>query len=141
MVDQPKRNVLILCSGNSCRSQIAEALINDRLPDSWVAYSAGIEPTGTIHPLALKVLQEVGINHGGRSKGINDLPKIEMDLVITVCDLVANHCPSWLDQGKIVQMSFPDPAVKQGSEQERLEVFRSVRDSLAEEILRYLSQY
>lgn len=141
MIDQHRKKVLILCTGNSCRSQMAEALINDRMPDTWVAYSAGTEPKGYVHLLALKVLKELGISHFGKSKNIDDLPKIDFNLVITVCDDAAENCPLWLESGKRIHIGFPDPANAEGSEEERLEVFRSVRNEISEQILGYLEQF
>lgn len=141
MVDQHRKNILILCTGNSCRSQMAEALINDRMHDTWVAYSAGTKPTGYVHLLALKVLKEIGISHFGESKNIVDLPKIDFNLVITVCDDAAENCPLWLEKGKRAHISFTDPAKAEGSEEERLDVFRSVRDDISERILGYLEQF
>ena len=110
MDDHQKKNVLILCTGNSCRSQMAEALINNKLTDSWQAFSAGTEPAGFVHPLALKVLEEIGIRHQGRSKTITELFDQDFDLVITVCEEAAENCPSWLGQSRRAQISFPDPA-------------------------------
>ncbi len=79
-----KRSVLFLCTGNSCRSQIAEALVNYYLTDNWQAYSAGIVPAGYVHPLALQVLQEIGIHHNGISKNVNEYFGRDFDRVITV---------------------------------------------------------
>ncbi len=141
MVDLPRKKVLILCSGNSCRSQMAEALINDRLHDTWLAYSAGTKPKGYVHLLAIRILNELGINHFGKSKNIADLPNIDFNLVITVCDDAAENCPTWLGEGKRVHLSFPDPALAEGSEEKRLAVFRSVRDDIAEKVLGYLEKY
>lgn len=88
-----KRKVLILCSGNSCWSQMGEALVNERLGDEWRAFSAGTDPAGYVHPNAIQVLGEIGIQHQGRSKRIDELPEKDFDLVITVCDDVAENCP------------------------------------------------
>jgi arsenate reductase len=131
--------VLILCTGNSCRSQMAEALINDRLADSWQAYSAGTEPSGYVHPKAIQALQEINIMHNGVSKHINDLPTKEFDAVITVCDDAAENCPVWLGQGKRTHLGFPDPARAQGTEEEIMAVFRDVRDSIENQVLPYLA--
>jgi arsenate reductase len=131
--------VLILCTGNSCRSQMAEALINDRLADSWQAYSAGTEPSGYVHPKAIQALQEINIMHNGVSKHINDLPTKEFDAVITVCDDAAENCPVWLGQGKRTHIGFPDPARAQGTEEEIMAVFRDVRDSIENQVLPYLA--
>jgi arsenate reductase len=120
---------------------MAEALINDRLSDSWQAYSAGTEPSGYVHLLALKALHEVGIFHLGKSKTIEELPMADFDLVITVCDDAAENCPLWLGQGKRVHIGFPDPAQVEGTEEERLAAFRAIRDDIEEEVLGYLVYY
>jgi arsenate reductase len=124
------KTVLFLCTGNSCRSQMAEALVNARLSDQWQAYSAGTAPTGYVHPKAIFVLEEIGIHHQGRSKSVDELRKIEFDLVVTVCDSAAEECPLWLGPGKRVHHSFPDPAKATGSEEQILSVFRQVRDDM-----------
>lgn len=138
MIDQHRKKVLILCTGNSCNSQIAEALINDRMPDTWEAYSAGTEPTGYINSWALKVLREEGIEHVGKSKHINDLPFKEFDLVFTVCDDAAKICPSWFTKGKCVCIRIPDPAGATGTKEEILMTFRIVRDEIEAQLLNYL---
>ena len=132
------KTVLILCTGNSCRSQMAEALINQKMGDSWQAFSAGTEPSGYVHPKALQALAEVGIQHHGESKNIDDLPTKEFDAVITVCDDAAENCPVWLGRGKRAHIGFPDPAKAQGSDKEVMDVFRSVRDDIDERVLSYL---
>ena len=79
-----KRTVLFLCTGNSCRSQMAEAIVNARLGDQWRAFSAGTEPSGYVHPLAIKALSEIGIQHEGMSKHTDEFREMDFDLVITV---------------------------------------------------------
>jgi arsenate reductase len=128
------RKVMFLCTGNSCRSQMAEAIVNARLGDQWQAVSAGTIPAGYVHPLALRVLAEIGIQHQGRSKLADEFRKEKFDLVVTVCDSAAEECPLWLGQGVRVHHSFVDPAKAEGSEEEVLQVFREVRDQIAREI-------
>lgn len=130
--------VLILCTGNSCRSQMAEALINHELSGTWQAFSAGTQPSGYVHPLAIQVLAEVGIQHQGASKSTENFRGEAFDMVITVCDDAAENCPVWLGKGKRVHIGFPDPAKAEGSEEERLAVFRQVRDDIRARILPYL---
>ena len=132
------KKVLILCTGNSCRSQMAEALVNEKLSDSWQAYSAGTAPSGYVHPNAIKALAEVGIHHSGESKHIDDLPTKEFDSVITVCDDAAENCPVWLGKGVRQHIGFPDPAKAQGTEEEIMQVFRDVRDAIDQRVLSYL---
>lgn len=129
-----KRSVLFLCTGNSCRSQMAEAIVNARLSDRWTAYSAGTEPSGYVHPLALQALAEIGVEHKGRSKSVEELRQQDFDLVITVCDDAAENCPVWLGSGQKLHIGFPDPAKAEGSPEEVLGVFRAVRDAIAEQI-------
>ena len=88
-----KRKVLFLCTGNSCRSQIAEAIVNYRLGDRWEAVSAGTKPAGYVHPKVLEALTEIGIQHQGRSKSVNEFRGVDFDLVVTVCDSAAEECP------------------------------------------------
>jgi arsenate reductase (thioredoxin) len=127
--------VLFLCTGNSCRSQLAEAIINARSID-WVAFSAGTKPAGYIHPLAVEVLKEIGITHQGRSKNVNEFRECDFDLVVTVCDSANEECPLWLGKGKRIHRSFRDPALSGD-----IEVFRSVRDEIMVEIPKILDQY
>jgi len=136
-----QKTVLFLCTGNSCRSQIAEALVNDRLSDSWAAYSAGTDPAGYTHPKALAVLSEIGIEHQGDSKHIDDLGIKDFDAVITVCDDAAENCPVWLGQGKRHHISYPDPAKATGSPEAVLAEFRNVRDTMDIQIINFLKQY
>jgi len=128
------RRVLFLCSGNSCRSQMAEAIVNAHLSDQWRAFSAGTKPSGSIHPKAIQVLDEIGISHTGRSKPADEFRDQPFDLVVTVCDDANEECPLWLGKGKRAHLGFRDPAKASGSEQEILGVFRQVRDEIAEKI-------
>ena len=133
-----KRRVLFLCTGNSCRSQMAEAIVNAHLGETWQAFSAGTRPAGFIHPLALRALREIGIFHTGRSKSMAEFRNVPFDLVVTVCDSAAEECPLWLGQGKRIHMGFPDPAKATGTEEEMMSVFRSIRDNMTKQILELL---
>jgi arsenate reductase (thioredoxin) len=135
-----KRSVLFLCTGNSCRSQMAEAIVNARLSDDWRAFSAGTVPTGYVHPKAIQVLDEIGIKHAGESKSTDQFREMDLDLVVTVCDDAAENCPVWLGMGKRAHLGFPDPAKAGGTEEEQLAVFRSVRDAIAEQVPELLRQ-
>ncbi len=136
-----KQRVLFLCTGNSARSQMAEAIVNARLGNQWQAVSAGTKPTGFVHPKALAALQEIGIQHEGRSKSVDEFRDADFDLVVTVCDSAAEECPVWLGRGKRIHHSFPDPAKVQGSDEEVMNAFRAVRDAIAVEIPALLKQY
>ncbi len=129
-----KHRVLFLCIGNSCRSQLAEAIVNARLGEEWHAYSAGTKTAGHVHRNALRVLAEIGIEHPGRSKSVQEYRGQPFDLVVTVCDAAAEDCPLWLGQGQRVHLGFPDPAKATGTEAEILTAFRRVRDDIGEQI-------
>ena len=131
-----KRNVLFLCTGNSCRSQMAEAIVNARLGDRWEAVSAGTKPTGFVHPKAIEALREIGIQHEGSSKMAEEFRGMDFDLVVTVCDSAAEECPVWLGKGKRTHHSFPDPA-----KTDDMNDFRKVRDDIEREILPLLESY
>jgi len=134
------RKVLFLCTGNSCRSQMAEAIVNARLSNEWRAFSAGTKPSGYVHPNALKVLGEIGIQHEGQSKSTEQFREMDLDLVVTVCDDAAENCPLWLGKGKRVHLGFQDPAKAEGTDEEKLAVFRSVRDAIMEKVPELLGQ-
>ena len=136
-----KKQVLILCTGNSCRSQMAEGLINHYLGDTWQAYSAGTDPSGYVHPLAIKAMSDLGIDLAeNRSKSTDEFRDMALDQVITVCDDAAENCPLWLGSGNVTHIGFPDPAKATGTDQEIFAVFQQVRDDIREQVLSYLSQ-
>lgn len=132
------KKVLFLCTGNSCRSQMAEAIVNSRLGDRWQAFSAGTKPAGFVHTKALKALQEIGIDHQGSSKPAEQFQGTDFDLVVTVCDSAAEECPVWLGKGKRIHHSFPDPAKAEGTDEEIMNVFRAVRDDMEDELIQLL---
>jgi arsenate reductase (thioredoxin) len=129
------KKVLFLCTGNSCRSQMAEAIVNARLGAEWQAVSAGTKPAGYIHPKSLEALSEIGIKHDGRSKRTDEFQGVDFDLVVTVCDSAAEECPIWLGKGKRVHHSFFDPATT-----DDMDDFRRVRDEIAQIIPQILKQ-
>jgi arsenate reductase len=136
-----KRKVLILCTGNSARSQMAEGLVDHYLGDEWDAYSAGTRPSGYVHPLAIRAMAELGIDISDRrSKSVDAFVDEDLDRVITVCDQAAKNCPAWLGRGRVKHIGFPDPAEAEGDEAERLSVFRQVRDDIRERVLAYLRE-
>lgn len=130
------KKVLFLCTGNSCRSQMAEAIVNTRLGDAWQAVSAGTKPAGYIHPKALEALAEIGIKHTGRSKRADEFQNMDFDLIVTVCDSAAEECPVWLGKGKRVHHSFFDPA-----KTDNMNDFRIVRDEIVKIIPQILEQH
>jgi arsenate reductase len=113
---------------------MAEAIVNARLGDTWEAVSAGTKPAGYVHPLALRALAEIGIQHAGRSKRADEFRNTPFDVVVTVCDSAAEECPLWLGQGRRVHLGFPDPAGATGAEDEVMAVFRRVRDDIADKV-------
>jgi arsenate reductase len=132
------KKVLFLCTGNSCRSQMAEAIVNTQVNSEWKAFSAGTDPAGYVHPLATQVLEEIGLHYQGVSKHIDSLQDLSFDLVVTVCDDAAENCPLWLGSGEIIHFGFTDPVQAKGSEEQILTVFRQVRDEISEFIADYL---
>jgi len=134
------KKVLFLCTGNSCRSHMAEAIVNARLGDQWEAVSAGTKPAGYVHPNALRALAEIGIVHHGRSKNADEFRDTPLDLVVTVCDSAAEECPIWLGLGRRLHRSFPDPAKAEGTDEEVMAVFRAVRDDMVRDIPALLAE-
>jgi arsenate reductase len=125
-----KKRVLFLCTHNSARSQMAEGLMNRMPGDHYQAFSAGTEP-GTVHPLAVKVMAEIGIDISAqRSKHVREFMGREMDLVVTVCDNAREACPFFPDARENRHASFPDPAAVVGNENEKLAAFRETRDAI-----------
>ena len=136
--DSAKKRVLFLCTGNSCRSQMAEALTNHFMGERWTAFSAGTAPTGYVHHLALRALAEMGIRHQGESKSVETFKGQAFDVVITLCDDAAQNCPVWLGPGQQVHIPFPDPALAPGSDSTRLDVYRQVCEDIRHRVLGYL---
>ena len=130
-----------MCTGNSCRSQMAEGLINHDLSEQWMAHSAGTEPSGYVHPLAIEAMKEIGIDISqGKSKSVDAFRSVPFDVVITVCDDAAESCPVWLGSGEVKHIGFPDPALATGSREEKLATFREVRDNIQKRVVGYLSE-
>ena len=136
-----RKRVLILCTGNSCRSQMAEAFIKQLRPD-WEVYSAGTEPAERIHPKAVQVMRETGIDiSGGYPKNVDIFLDQPFDYVVTVCDHARETCPVFLGEVKErVHIGFEDPAEAQGTEEEVLGVFRRVRDEIREAFKRWVEE-
>ena len=129
-----RRRVLFLCTGNSARSQMAEGLLRQLARERFEAFSAGVEPT-RLNPLAVRVMGEIGIDISGqRSKGAKEFLGESFAFVITVCDSAKESCPVFPVAGDRRHWSFEDPAAAEGTEEERLAVFRRVRDALRSRI-------
>jgi len=125
-----KQKVIFICTGNSCRSQMAEGLLRKLAGERFQVFSAGLEPS-RVHPKAIQVMQEIGIDISHhRSEHVNQYLDQEFDFIITVCDHAREHCPYFPGKGQRLHWSFPDPAAAGGSEEEVLAVFRAVRDQI-----------
>ena len=122
--------VLFLCTGNSCRSQIAEGWARHLKGDVIEPYSAGIRPIG-VNPRAIKVMAEAGVDIlAQKSEHIDELPGIDFDYVITLCDNAREHCPVFGGRAKVIHKPFDDPYFASGNEEQILTTFRKVRDDI-----------
>ena len=131
-----RRRVLILCTGNSCRSQMAEAWVRLLSGERWEACSAGTHPAATVHPLAVRAMSEVGVDiASARPQSVERHLSEPWDLVITVCDAAAENCPRFPGPAPRRHVAFDDPALATGSEEERMRVFRRVRDEIRERLV------
>ena len=135
-----KQRVLILCTGNSARSQMAEGLLRHDAGELFEVESAGTKP-GVVRPEAIAAMKEIGIDISGhRSKHVDEFAGRHFDAVITVCDNARESCPVFFGAATRLHHSFDDPAAVEGSEEERLAVFRRVRDELREYLREFRSQ-
>jgi arsenate reductase len=135
------KKVLILCTGNSCRSQMAEGLWNKLGRGEWQAVSAGSNPAGYVHPLAIDVMHDVGVDlDGAVSKHLDQFQGELFDLVVTVCDNARESCPAFPAAVQTLHWPFEDPAHFAGSDGERRAGFARVRDEIAAKIGGYLEQ-
>lgn len=131
MSEQAKPRVLILCTGNSCRSHIAEGFLRASAGELLDVSSAGSKPAGYVHPLAITVMAEAGIDISQhRSKHLNEFLGAQIETVITVCGHADQACPVFPGQVNRYHWGFDDPAHAQGTDEERLAVFRRVRDEM-----------
>jgi len=137
-----KKRVLFLCSGNSARSQMAEGLMKSLGSDQWDVKSGGTFPS-YVHPLAIRVMEEIGIDISQQtSKAYGQFLEEKFDYIITLCDQAAISCPAFPGDGERIHWSLEDPVVAIGTINERLVVFRRVRDEIKmkiEELLRSTS--
>jgi arsenate reductase len=123
--------VLILCTGNSCRSHLAEGILRAAAGDLFEVHSAGSKPAGYVHPKAIAVMKELGIDISGHtSKHLNEFLNRKIDTVITVCGKADQACPMFPGQVHRYHWGFDDPAHAEGTEEEVLAVFRRVRDQI-----------
>jgi arsenate reductase len=137
---KPKFRVLFLCTGNSCRSQMAEGWARHLLCDRLEANSAGTDPT-VVNPRAIQVMKEVGVDISShRPKSIEEFSDLNFHLVITLCDDAQARCPIFPGGAEMVHMGFPDPAKAVGPDELVLEVFREVRDRIRGELISFLEK-
>jgi arsenate reductase len=130
-MNHSKPTVLILCTGNSCRSHLAEGILREAAGDILDVQSAGSKPTGKVHEKAIEVMREIGIDISGhRSKHLNEFLNQKIETVITVCGNADQACPVFPGQVNRHHWPFADPAHAQGSDQVVLEVFRQVREEI-----------
>ncbi len=134
-----KEQVLILCTGNSARSQMAEGLLRTLAGDRFDVFSAGSKPS-IVNPLAIAAMEERSIDiRSQRSKHLNEYLAQPFDYVITVCDNAAETCPLFPGPARRIHWSFPDPAAVVGGEAERLASFRQVRDDIETQLKAWLA--
>ena len=129
--------ILIVCTGNSCRSQIAEGLVRERFGDRAKVYSAGSSPSGVVHPMAIEVMKEIGINiRRQKSQHWEDLNVDDYDLIVTVCDNADEECPLVpSEKGFRMHIPFSDPIHARGSTEKIRQTFRETREQITEELL------
>lgn len=135
-----KRKVLFLCTGNSCRSQMAEGLLRHLAGDRFEVASAGTHPAG-LNPDAVEVMKEIDINISRhRSKSVKEFLGQQFDYVITVCDRAKETCPIFPSAAALLHWSFDDPAAVEGPREERRAVFHRVRDEIADRIESFVDE-
>ncbi len=135
------QRVLILCTGNSCRSQMAEGLWEALSNGAWQAESAGSKPSGYVHPLAIRAMEEEGHDISANvSKSVDQFQDQSFDVVVTVCDHAKEACPAFPNAKKSLHWPFDDPADAEGSDDEKMVCFRRVRDEIKDKIGRYLAE-
>ncbi|QDT92635.1 arsenate reductase ArsC [Gimesia algae] len=133
------KRVLVLCTGNSCRSQMAEELWENLGAGEWQAESAGSNPSGYVHPLAIEAMRELDIDLSeNTSKHLDQFTDQQFDLVVTVCDNAKESCPVFSGATQTLHWPFDDPADATGSDEEKMKTFRRVRDEIKTKIQNYL---
>lgn len=133
------KRVLILCTGNSCRSQMAEGLFRELGNGEWESFSAGSVPSGCVHPLAIEAMKRRGIDISeGTSKSVSEFDGQEFDLVVTVCDHANNACPYFPGAKERKHWPFDDPADAGGTDVEKRQTFVRVRDKIEKQITEFL---
>jgi arsenate reductase len=127
----PRRRVIFLCTGNSARSQMAEGWLRRYAGEAFDVVSAGTLPRDAVHPLAVRVMADAGVDISGqRPEALASFVGQRFDFVITVCDRARDVCPTFPDDPDQIHWSFADPAAAGGTEAERYQVFRQIRDAI-----------
>ncbi|MCH1640047.1 arsenate reductase (thioredoxin) [Paenibacillus timonensis] len=135
-----KKTIYFLCTGNSCRSQMAEGWAKTFLTDGWEVYSAGIEAHG-LNPNAVKAMAEVGIDISGQTSDLIDMERLNRaDMVVTLCGDAADRCPMTPPHVRREHWGFDDPAKASGTDEEKWAVFQRVRDQIGERIRRFADE-
>jgi len=135
MTTMDKKRILILCTGNSARSQMAEGLLRSEAGDRVDVFSAGTKPSD-VRPEAVQVMRELGIDISGhRSKSVDEFRGQEFTYVITVCDNANESCPVFPGNTKRLHLPFDDPAAVQGTEEQRRAAFRTIRDQIRRKLI------
>lgn len=129
-MSESKKSILVLCTGNSARSQMAEGIIRHLFGDRFEVFSAGTHPS-LVRPEAITAMAEIGIDISGhRSKSVEEFAGREIDYVLTVCDNARENCPYFPARTKVIHHSFDDPAAVEGDEETRVAAFRIIRDQI-----------
>jgi arsenate reductase (thioredoxin) len=134
------KKILVLCTGNSCRSQLAEGYLRRFAGDKAEVYSAGIETHG-VNPKAVQVMREDGIDISDQtSNHIDEYRDLRFDYLITVCDHARENCPFFPSEAKTFHQNFPDPAKAEGTEEQMMNAFRQVRDQVKDYCRRFVEE-
>jgi arsenate reductase (thioredoxin) len=135
-----RKRVLFLCTGNSCRSQMAEGFLRYMVGDKFEVFSAGVKPA-QVNPLAIKIMAEIGIDISKqRSKSATEFLGQKFDYVITICDNAKQTCPAFPGNYEKTHWDLEDPTEAQGSEEERMMVFRKIRDEIEQRIKDWINR-
>jgi arsenate reductase len=137
-----RKRVLFVCTGNSCRSHMAEGLLRSLGGDQFEAFSAGAKPAGYVHPLAIRAMQELNIDISHHtSKSLDAFHGQKFDYVITLCDNAREACPTYAGAGEQLHWGFDDPAHAQGADEQKMAMFRRVRDEIRRRIELFLATH
>ena len=134
-----KKRILFLCTGNSCRSQMAEGILRTLAGNQFESFSAGAKPSGKVHPLAIAAMKEVDIDISqNTSKHVDQFAGQSFAVVITVCDNAREACPNFPGAAQQLHWSFDDPADATGTDEQKMRVFRRVRDEIRHRLRRFV---